>query len=508
MNYGFIIDNRRCIGCHACTIACKAEHEVPLGSFRTWVKSVEKGTFPAVRRHFTVLRCNHCADAPCVNICPTRALYHRRDGIVDFDNAHCIGCKSCMAACPYDALYIDPGTGTAAKCNYCAHKIEIGIEPPCATVCPEQAIIAGDLNDPRGRIHSLLLEHRVSERKPEYGTWPKVSYIEGEPAVLRPEAAAKASIYAWAQRPPGEAAADFLMPSPTELARVSYDVPHEKPWGFMVSLYLWTKSLATGPILLAAILGLLRYARAPLLFGVFAPTMALAFTLITILLLIGDLQKPARFLKLIFHPNWGSWLVWGAYILALFAAIASLWLGAGILGLTSISASLLWPGLLTGALAAGYSAFLLAQARARDLWGSRLLFLRLLIQAFLAGSGELLLGAIYLDSGSTLHAFLVRCLMASLCAHGALVLCEAALKHKNRNVQAAVDCTLRGGLAPGFWFGAVLAGIALPVYMLAGQVAGNLSGTILPALAAVFSLIGLLVYEDCYVRAGQALPLS
>ena len=108
MRYGFVIDHRKCIGCHACTVACKEENRVPLGSFRTWVKYVEKGTFPDTRRYFSVLRCNHCDDAPCVTICPTVALYRRPDGIVDFDNRRCIGCKSCMQACPYDALYIDP----------------------------------------------------------------------------------------------------------------------------------------------------------------------------------------------------------------------------------------------------------------------------------------------------------------------------------------------------------------------------------------------------------------
>ena len=73
--YGFVIDQRKCIGCHACTVACKSENEVPLGKFRTWVKYVDKGTFPAVRRHFTVLRCNHCDAAPCVDICPVNALH-------------------------------------------------------------------------------------------------------------------------------------------------------------------------------------------------------------------------------------------------------------------------------------------------------------------------------------------------------------------------------------------------------------------------------------------------
>ena len=86
MNFGFVIDNRKCIGCHACTVACKSEHQVPVGVNRTWVKYIEKGEFPDTRRLFSVMRCNHCADAPCVEICPTTALYTRSDGIVDFDN--------------------------------------------------------------------------------------------------------------------------------------------------------------------------------------------------------------------------------------------------------------------------------------------------------------------------------------------------------------------------------------------------------------------------------------
>jgi Fe-S-cluster-containing dehydrogenase component len=104
MNYGFVIDNRMCIGCHACTVACKSEHDIPIGVNRTHVKYIEKGSFPNNSREFSVHRCNHCADAPCVEICPTTALYTRADGIVDFDSDRCIGCKSCMQACPYDAL--------------------------------------------------------------------------------------------------------------------------------------------------------------------------------------------------------------------------------------------------------------------------------------------------------------------------------------------------------------------------------------------------------------------
>ncbi|HEY2942935.1 MAG TPA: 4Fe-4S dicluster domain-containing protein, partial [Vicinamibacteria bacterium] len=189
MNYAFLIDNRRCIGCHACSVACKAEHEVPLGVARTWVKYVEKGVFPETRRTFQVTRCNHCDDAPCVEICPTTALFRRPDGIVDFDGGRCIGCKACMQGCPYDALYIDPQTETAAKCNFCAHKVEVGLEPPCVTVCPTQAIVAGDLDDPASRLVHLVARESVQVRKPEKGTKPKVFYVDGDAASLVPSAA-------------------------------------------------------------------------------------------------------------------------------------------------------------------------------------------------------------------------------------------------------------------------------------------------------------------------------
>ncbi|HYV43192.1 MAG TPA: 4Fe-4S dicluster domain-containing protein, partial [Thermoanaerobaculia bacterium] len=94
MNFAFVIDNRRCIGCHACSTACKAENSVPLGVARTWVKYVEKGSFPHTRRYFQVTRCNHCAKPPCVPICPTAAMFQRSDGIVEFDSQTCIGCKA------------------------------------------------------------------------------------------------------------------------------------------------------------------------------------------------------------------------------------------------------------------------------------------------------------------------------------------------------------------------------------------------------------------------------
>ena len=167
-----VIDQDRCIGCHACTTACKSENEVPLGVTRTYVKSVEVGAFPQVRRAFQVTRCNQCADAPCVAACPTQAMYRRPDGIVDFDKEICVGCKACIAACPYDAIFINPDDNSAEKCNLCAHRLEIGLEPACVTVCPTEAILVGDLNDPGSKVAGIVNREPVTVRRPEKGTGP------------------------------------------------------------------------------------------------------------------------------------------------------------------------------------------------------------------------------------------------------------------------------------------------------------------------------------------------
>src|SRR5205085_10655641 len=104
LKWAKVIDHTVCIGCHACSTACKSENAVPLGVNRTYVKYVDIGEFPAARRAFQVTRCNQCDHPPCVTACPTTAMYRRPDGIVDFDKNICIGCKACIAACPYDAI--------------------------------------------------------------------------------------------------------------------------------------------------------------------------------------------------------------------------------------------------------------------------------------------------------------------------------------------------------------------------------------------------------------------
>src|SRR5690349_7572539 len=321
MRYGFVIDQRKCIGCHACTVACKEENQVPLGVNRTWVKYIEKGVFPDTRRYFSVMRCNHCDNAPCVTICPTVALYRRPDGIVDFDGERCIGCKSCMQACPYDALYIDPETHTAAKCHYCAHRVESGLEPACVVVCPVQAIVPGDLDDPHSTIARLVASQQTQVRKPEQGTRPKLFYLGAESAALTPDMQERRGGYLFSQvgsipspggpnRPAvgaavstapesdgGSAVRDGM--SLLALARTVYDVAHpERPWGWKVAAYLWTKSIAAGAFLVAS-LGLVGgLLTADGLVGLAVPAIGLAFLVLTSLLLILDLKRPDRFLYL------------------------------------------------------------------------------------------------------------------------------------------------------------------------------------------------------------------
>src|SRR5439155_1840929 len=253
-NYGFAIDLRKCIGCHACTIACKAEHQIPIGVNRCWVKTVEQGSFPRTQRFFFPVLCNQCDDAPCMRICPTNALYRRRDGIVDLDPAACIGCRACMVACPYDQLFIDPNTHTAEKCNFCANRVEQQLLPACVSVCPTECRIFGDLDDPASEVARIAGHEAIAVRKPEKGTLPKVIYIGAEESAIQPEAAARPFIYKEGQvllRPLGSPTPD---PSRPGDPRVDYDTPHAKPWGLDMALYLLTKGIATGTMLLCVVL--------------------------------------------------------------------------------------------------------------------------------------------------------------------------------------------------------------------------------------------------------------
>jgi Fe-S-cluster-containing dehydrogenase component/formate-dependent nitrite reductase membrane component NrfD len=532
VKYGFAIDQRKCIGCHACTVACKAENDVPLGAFRTWVKYIEKGEFPNTRRYFAVLRCNHCDNAPCVEICPTVALFTRHDGIVDFDGSRCIGCKSCMQACPYDALYIDPESHTAAKCNYCAHRTEVGLQPACVIVCPEQAIIAGDLNNPNSEIARLISREQVSVRKPEQGTKPKLYYVGVDDAAITPDVAQRGQSYMWAERPrdvssslslsrpliSSELAASLSKPSASEAAdseprgvrdriariREVYDVFHARPWGWKVSGYLWTKSIGAGVLLVAALASLFGPTTGNVL-NVVAPLLALLLTTLTTLLLVADLKRPDRFLYVLLRPNRRSWLVIGAWILIIYGLLAVFWLLAGLVDRRWIDA-LRWPTAAAAVAAAGYSAFLFGQAEGRDFWQSPLLLPQLVAAALVGGAATLLAVASLNPQPMvvTPNPYIVL-LAIGLAASAAILFAELFTPHANSDVAKSARLLTQGALSPVFWGGVVFIGIVLPLGLL------FISRGVRDAfslLAAAFALVGLLIYEDLWLQAGQSVPLS
>ena len=180
-HYGMLIDLRKCIGCHACSVACKAEFDVPLGVTRSWVEYVEKGDYPNVKRSFLPRLCNHCSKPQCVSVCPTNATWKRKeDGIVVVDPDICIGCKYCIQACPYDARFLNPKTGAADKCDFCLHRVTKGLEPSCVQTCIGRARIFGDLNDPESEISKLIAINPVTVLRPEMGTQPNVFYIAAD----------------------------------------------------------------------------------------------------------------------------------------------------------------------------------------------------------------------------------------------------------------------------------------------------------------------------------------
>jgi len=506
---GFLLDSDNCIGCHACTVACKSEHDVPLGVNRTWVKYIETGTFPDVARKFNVMRCNQCEDAPCMAICPTSALFRSDNGVVDFQDDDCIGCKSCMNACPYDALYINPETNTAHKCNMCNHRLEVGLEPSCQVVCPTEAIIIGDLDDPTSKISQMISRNDVAVRAPEQNTKPKVFYKGADQASLDPTRTAIANDgMIWADTTSQHPTVPVTLgKKPVDMdgvvARTAYTTKHKPTWGQMVSGYLVTKAIAGGAMLIAALLVLLGHADEQATVGIMAPIVAGIFLTITGALLVFDLKQPTRFYYLITKGNFTSWLVKGAYVLMAFAVVSGLWFIAGLLEADGLIEVLAIPAAITGLATAGYTAFLFAQCEGRDLWQTPLLLPMLLARAVTAGASAWLIADPFMDVP---EPDAIRwALLGGVSAVMALSWMET-VSHGSRHVELAVHSMVKGEHASLFWGGLAI-GCALPFTFAIVALTGS-GAVALSALAGVAALIGMFLSETAFIRAGQSVPLS
>ncbi len=200
MRYGMVIDLNRCIGCHACSMACKQHNATPKGIFWSRVLIREIGEYPHAKVRYQPMLCMHCKDPECVRVCPTGASYKREDGITAIDPEKCVLCKYCMLACPYNIrtkiMDIQPyhsekeftpyekvaftrhQPGVVSKCNFCSSRLAEGKEPSCVQTCPGKARTFGDLDDPESEVSKLIARRKPVQLLPEMGTDPSVYYIE------------------------------------------------------------------------------------------------------------------------------------------------------------------------------------------------------------------------------------------------------------------------------------------------------------------------------------------
>jgi molybdopterin-containing oxidoreductase family iron-sulfur binding subunit len=196
-----VIDLLKCVGCNACTVACRAEQGTPAGVHFNKIMKYEVGKYPTAKMKFLPMPCMHCQDPPCLKVCPTGATYKREDGIVLVDAQKCLGCRACVVACPYesrqflwDIYNYYPGNyptpyeklkqknyekGTVVKCTFCLHRLEKGRLAACVETCPGQARYFGDLDDPESEVARLIALHRGTPFRVELGTEPSVYYIRG-----------------------------------------------------------------------------------------------------------------------------------------------------------------------------------------------------------------------------------------------------------------------------------------------------------------------------------------
>jgi molybdopterin-containing oxidoreductase family iron-sulfur binding subunit len=214
VRWGMIVDLKKCVGCKACTVACKAENHTPPGVTYNMVMEEEIGKYPDVRRQFLFKPCMQCNNSSCTLVCPTGATYHREDGIVAIDYDKCIGCRYCIAACPYGSRQFDYGenyhnvftafedmpspeygenrkrkngkspVGNVRKCTFCVHRLKKDLSPACSETCMGKAIHFGNLNDPNAvcTVHGEKLQELLATRnhmrlKEELGNEPSVYYL-------------------------------------------------------------------------------------------------------------------------------------------------------------------------------------------------------------------------------------------------------------------------------------------------------------------------------------------
>ena len=350
---------------------------------------------------------------------------------------------------------------------------------------------------PKSHASSIASPWRFAVPRKE--TLPKLFYKGAHQAALDPLGARspESGLFAWSEQgavtnqvPSGAIAGS----TSSAAALLSYDVPHRAPWDWRVSLYTWTKGIAAGAYLAALV---------PMLANVLgwtnslwlwtAPAVSLGFLSLTAVILIADLEHPSRFYYLLTRPQWQSWLVRGAVILAAYGAVLLLQIVLSGAGADQPQKWLSILGLPLAIAAAAYTGYLFAQAKARDLWQSPLLPAHLIVQAFVLGAAVLLPFAKWHADSAT--DVLLWVLAGASVVHLAMAMGEVTLTHPTAHVRVAIYELTRGRYARAFWVAAILVAVAV-------------FAPLIGVVAVPFALLGLLAYEHAYVHAGQAVPIA
>jgi len=466
-----------------------------------------------------------------------------------------------MQACPYDSIYLDPETNTAAKCHFCAHRLDVGLEPACVVVCPEHAILAGDLNDPASEISRKLSTAQVTVRKPEQGTAPKLFYINGNDWSLHPSAAQTHDSFMWADKVTGQNVSAYALPvlQPTlenvgyaddvlrnrrsltpksksgtpirapqtqgeplngpiqiggrvaeHMVQTAYTAQHKINWHWELPAYLVTKNIAGGLFMLlslGAMFDLFSFNSATFLATGFT---AMVFMLVTVILLIKDLSQPKRFLNILLRPQWKSWVARGAFILVGFTAFAGLWWlieGAAQAGILPIETAATvrpfaaWIVFPLALFAVIYTAFLLGQAEGRDMWQSNLLPFQLVAQSMMVASGVLIALNVFVAFPSDVREILSILFPASIAINLLLTFANKFNSFPTDTALLASREMTRGKFRNHYWWGGIVLGHVIPLALLFA-----FSG--LTPVAVACSIIGLFFYEYAFVMAPQYVPNS
>ena len=352
--WAMVADLERCVGCQTCTAACRhANATSPAVQWRK-VLDIESGTYPNVSRTFVPVGCQHCADPPCMHVCPTTATRQRADGIVTIDYDICIGCAYCDVACPYQARFKidaprfaypgreidnefereDPGRlGVAQKCTFCSDRIDFGLAngltpgsdpratPACVNACIADALLFGDADDPDSNVSRLLREQRSFRMHADLGTEPGFHYVYGQTSTADQE-----SVPASTERP-----------SAHHLRTRGVEPWHQQHWDWKAAGNFICGGAGTGLFTFAAAASLRKVPLYPIGF------VALAIIGLGMLLLLFKIGRPLRFIHVLRQPQ-RSWMSREAWIAGVFfpLAAAATWFGGPVLTIAAGALGLLF----------------------------------------------------------------------------------------------------------------------------------------------------------------------